>query len=68
MNKEDNVQSLTVTSSPASSASKYFFGMICDDHFISDIEMTLSEFFRYHQNGRFIEVQARLLTVNYAGN
>ena len=57
MNIEDNVQSLTVTSSLTSSTLKRSFsGVISDDLSISDVKIIPSEIFRNFQNGRHFQV------------
>ena len=58
MNIEDNVQSLTVTSSLTSSTLyKIFSGVISDDLSISDVKMNLD-----FQNGRHFEFRASFST------
>ena len=41
---------------------RVFFGVISDDLSISDVRMSLSEIFRYFQNGRHFEVRASFST------
>ena len=45
-----------VTSSMTSSSWKYFFGIIWDDHFISEIKFKLCLIFQNFQNGRYFEL------------
>ena len=69
MNIEENVQSLTVTSSLTSSKLKTVFSkVISDDLSIPDVRMSLSEIFRNFQNGRHFDVQAIFLTGSCTGN
>ena len=56
MNIEENVQSLTVTSSLTSSTLKRSFsGVISDDLSISDVKINPSKIFRNFQNGRHFQ-------------
>ena len=69
MNIEDNVKSLTVTSSLTSSTlKKVFSGVIFDVLAISDVKMSLSEIFKIFQNGRHFDVRVRFLNGSSTGS
>ena len=69
MNIEDNLQSLTVTSSLTSSILKWSFsGVIFDDLPISDVKINPSKIFRNFQNGRHFQVRTSFSTGSSTGS
>ena len=57
-----------VTSSMTSSSWKYFFCIIWDDLFISDVKLKLCLIFQNFQNGRYFELATNFFTGSYTGS
>ena len=56
-----------VTSSMTSSSWKYFFGIIWDDLFISEVKLKLCLIFQKFQHGRYFELATNFFTGSYTG-
>ena len=67
-NIEGRLWGHTVTSSMTSSSWKYFFGIIWDNIFISEVKLKLCSIFQNFQNGRHFELATYFFTGSYTGS